>query len=181
MLHNLLPPIEKKEIRIEYLVRLSTVVVLLLTGAVCAGLIALLPTYLKVQSDIATLEFDVGDSRSSATSSTGVGGADQQLLSNVQKTLAVFDDTLRQGQVTEIIDTALSVRPDSVAVEGVAYNHESHVVTLEGVASSRDALVAYARALEDTPLFGRVPLSLSDLAKNADIRFQLAFSVEKTP
>jgi hypothetical protein len=176
MLHNLLPPIEKKALRIEYYVRLGTVIVFLITSAVGIGAVSLLPTYLKLRSEIDAITLDSGSPQAETASTTVMG--DQAIISDTKRTLMLFEATLGKQQVTDIIRAAFAVRPDTVTISGVTYDQATRSVTLEGVATTRDALVGFAHTLEDTSTFGRVPLSISDLAKNTNIQFRLNLAIE---
>jgi hypothetical protein len=124
------------------------------------------------------MELAAGGIVVAVSTSTKEQTEDQRVLSDVGRTLTLFEHTLVQERATEVIRAALSVRPETITIRGVAYNQELHTLTLDGVASSRDALVGYARSLEDTAVFGRVPVSLSDLAKNKEISFQLPLAIE---
>jgi Tfp pilus assembly protein PilN len=68
---------------------------------------------------------------------------------------------------------ALDLRPENVRVSSVSYDRSANLLTVEGIADTRDALVDYAHSLEDTEVFERVPLSLSNLAKKTNLSFTL--------
>lgn len=180
MLHNLLPPIEKRAIHIEYLMRLGTVGVFLGIIVLVIGIGSLVPAYVGLHSEIEAISLVVGDA-SGVMMDVGFGtSSDQVIVAETASMIALFQSTLEEHSVTEIVRTALSVRPDEVSVEGITYLQDEKSVSVEGVAKTRDVLVEYARALEETTLFGRVPVSISDLAKNTNIHFRLSFDLEQT-
>jgi Tfp pilus assembly protein PilN len=182
MLHNLLPPSDKKAIRTEYLMRLGTVAASLATAAVLAGGLTLVPIFFTTQFNLTDLQSemitDLPDTKQQTASVSTVD--DQQVLNNLTYTLTQFEDLLQEMRSTDVIRAAFDARTDAVVLSGVAFDTDTPVLRLEGTASTRDALVEYARTLEDSPFFGRVPLTISDLARSTDIRFNLTLPLEVT-
>ncbi len=178
MLHNLLPPLEKKAIQTEYMVRLGTVSALLLAAAVSIGVVTLLPTYLSLSAEVDAVRTGVPVEQGEVATSTLEQGGDADSLQTLRHTIGIFENTQKEDQVSQLITTVLAVRPDTITIGGIVYDRGAKTLTIEGVSATRDALVGYARSLEDTPTFARVPLSIADLAKNTNIRFRLSLRLE---
>jgi hypothetical protein len=164
MLHNLLTTDEKKAVRNEYYARLGVVGVLLVTGAVWVGALALFPTYITLSGELSVITATPPETSTSTTSAE---------ISTMRTTLVELERVGKTTKATDLFDRVFAVRPDSITISGLVYDHERLVVSIEGVAETRDALVTYARTLEELPEFAEVPLSISDLAKNTRIRFRL--------
>jgi Tfp pilus assembly protein PilN len=178
MLHNLLPPLEKKAIRLEYRMRFGTVLLVLLVGSVGVGVVTLLPTYIALRAEVDTIRTSFEGSVAHATSGVAYVQEKQESIQALKHTMGIFEGLYEEEQLTQLLTNALTVRPEAIMIGGVVYDRTAHTLVLEGVSATRDALVTYARTLEETVVFGRVPVSISDLAKNTDIRFRLVLPIE---
>jgi hypothetical protein len=98
-------------------------------------------------------------------------------LAETAHVLKLLSSTLQGTSTTGVITTVFSVLPEGVSVQGMSFERETGVFTLEGTAVTRDALVSYRRALESINDITDVASPISNLAKNANLPFELSLRV----
>jgi Tfp pilus assembly protein PilN len=181
-MRNLLTDNFKKTLRQEYLLRVLTVSLWLITGGFLIGALSLAPSFILIQSSHRTLQeqFTVLQSRvaskSDETASTPVALLEQKL--------ALLSKEREKERLTEALLFVLQARGDAgVTFTSFSYttassgkNAGQSELTLRGVAVSREALLSLKRALEADKRFKRVDLPVSNLAKERDIAFDIKLS-----
>ncbi|KKS83253.1 MAG: hypothetical protein UV60_C0046G0002 [Parcubacteria group bacterium GW2011_GWA2_43_11] len=170
MLQNLLPKEQKKVLEQEYYVRLATVVALTLAGAVIIGCVALVPAYMQVAGEMRLSEEtyelhqkDVEDNNS--------------LVEEVSQSLSMLtflEEKYSQEKLTTLLDEIFKERPSGITITGFSYKRYDSVLALQGIASTRDLVVPFARALEANQYFEKAPVPISNLAKNTNLDFSLS-------
>ncbi|HCC05530.1 TPA: hypothetical protein DEP58_04505 [Patescibacteria group bacterium] len=174
MLQNLLPKEQKKILEREYYVRLATVVAFTLAGAVIVGCVALVPAYMQVAGELrlreATYELhqkDVEDNSSLV-----------QEVSQSSLMLTFLEEKYSQEKLTTLLDEVFKERPSGISITGFSYKRNDSVLALQGIASTRDLVVPFARALEANQYFEEAPVPISNLAKNTNLDFNLSIILE---
>ncbi len=173
---NLLPQKEKMENRREYFYRFSAG----LTGAVLASLLiggfALLPSYILIKIKQAELKINL-------VSLKNLNGADDG--AEVYKILEATDqrvDFLSPQPALFLTAAAEKIagrKPAGVRIDGLSYHPQepaqtwSAAIALTGLATSREALVAFVKALQAEPTFSSINVPVSNFAKDRDIEFSL--------
>jgi len=174
MLHNLLTPSQRKRLRSEYRLRLATVTLVAMTCALVLGIVALLPTYTYLDSQLdAMLEEEMSYRNADGELAT----AARDTLRSTADVVTVLGDALRVEQATALIDAVQAVQPDGVFLTGYRYSVNTGDLTVEGVAAERRDLITYIENLEQHERFEDVPTPISNLAQNADLPFMLSFPV----
>lgn len=176
MLQNLLSKQAKKATTQEYYLRLVTVCMLTFSVAVIAGLAALLPAYMNVVG-----ELKLSENEQLARQQDKQDGA--ELLKEIAEgkyMIAFLEKDLKKEKCTELLFEALKERPEGISITGFSYNRVEKVMTLEGVAATRDLVVPYARALEANEHFVNVPVPIANLAKNTNLDFRLSLGIAST-
>ena len=173
MLQNLLSKYHKKRLKEEYYLRFSTVASLLLAVAVGIGVVALIPAYASVASDLraSKAEYDLRKE---------MERDNEQSVAEVQKTkriLELLEAEYEKEKVTATIDDVFALRPEGITIVGFTYTRSANNATLEGVAATRDLVAPFARSLESGTRYTNVPVPISDLAQNTDVVFRLDMSV----
>lgn len=175
MLQNLLSKKDKKKLKQEYFIRFSVVSALLVSGALGVGVVALIPSYVKVFEELSSQKKELAFRQESARDDKALNTE----VSQSAATLTLLERELGGESITGLIDETLFRRPSGITVVGYSYDMEKRTLTLQGVASTRDLVAPYARSLEESELFEEVPVPFSDLAKNTNLEFMLAAKLKE--
>ncbi len=174
MLHNLLSKKIKKRIRKEYYLRRVVIGSLLFSGTVVVGLVALIPAYVDVSSELSFYESEYEKRQ-------GDGDNDAILLKKVSEDVFVVD-TLEQEfekeKLTKLLNEVMRLRPDGIRIVGFSYNRNGSSLTLEGVAETRGVVESYAKILEKSEYFYEVSDPVGDLAKKTNLTFNLSLTID---
>src|SRR3989338_2300163 len=179
-MHNLLPEKNKRRIKSEYRLRLT---VLFFFGSALSGIVlaaAMLPSYISMQS---REEAVVGEYLMAKNSTSAMDEEDLARISEEtnEKILSLKSFALG-ATVSNYVDTVFDIENPGINITGFTFvgrqNEEKADIVVEGVASSRDALVLFKSNLEKQPIFGAVSLPVSNLAKQTDINFNIKLEVK---
>lgn len=170
---NLLPEQYIASLKRERIMRIAVVSVLTLTGALVVVGLLLLPSYFVARSnevsradEIAVLQKvlekrEQGDAASEA----------RQLRTELSAVQSYFGNE----SVIDVIADVQGALPPNVRLVQIISGSET--VQIDGVAGTRDSLLAYRRSLEALPRFGNIPIEISTLAQQFDIAFSLKVPV----
>jgi hypothetical protein len=176
MLHNLLPKDTKKNLRNEYVVRMVSMALFLMAAAVGVGAVSLVPTYISISS--ALDEAKILDEKEGNTTES----SPLQELARAAMLLQTLNTKLSAEPMTEIMRGIISVHPDGIQITGVTFDRDPLTFSLQGNATTRDALVTYKKALEGHDRVTHVSSPISDLAKSSDLEFTLTLTLsERAP
>lgn len=178
---NILTPETQKALYRSYYFRLFGAFFFVLGVIVIVGAGLLTPSYFLVREEAAsaerfrdalveTLELK---GKNTATRSLSVLAEEVKLLNAYGK-----NDT-----ATRIVRAALTAQNNDIILKKISFGFQegkSGVVTLGGVAETRNALVSYVADLQKETLFSGVAVPVANLAAETDIDFALTFSF-KTP
>jgi len=171
---NLLPNEARKYAYQRYLLRLSTVASLGVAAIMTVWLIALLPTYLLLRSELAfqkhvLAQFEV-------RSFNGVDAA--SLGTQINNKLVILGRPVT-GPLLSPSDLVLMVTRvggDGIIIERIAYD-EKGSVSLTGSAKDRTTLLGFARALEDEPNTESLVLPVGSLLDEVNNSFTITFII----
>lgn len=161
----------------EYVVRLTTLVCMGVAGAGAAGAAALIPSLVRVQFEHKMVR--AAQERHVATDVQSDGS--ERTLTEGAAVLALLGEDHLQDTFLSLVQSVANNRLNGVRITGISYERSNGAFAVEGVASTRNALVSFARALEDDPRFVQVPDPLSDLARSTNLPFRLAFRATTSP
>ena len=173
MLQNLLPAMRKKEIRIEYYIRLSIVLLVFVNVVVLIGVVALFPSYMYVKSETEAVKEEYERYQAEVS-------ANKELVEELVRhsyITTTLQEVLDEERFTDILNEVLLKRPEGVTVVGFSYSRTAHTMTLHGIAATRDLVAPFAQDLEESERFSSVPVPIADLAKNTDLPFQLQMTM----
>ena len=175
---NLIPEEKKKKLEKEYTLRLSATATIFL-GSIClVALILLIPSYVISNSRLKEAQ-KKNDALISALSLSNTKSA-----TDVLKTISADSDalkgTLQYPALASLIETIATSKPEGIVINSIDFSSGSSpdTVTLGGVASTRDSLVAFSGLFQSNPLFQNASLPISDFAKDRDIDFSLTLSLK---
>jgi Tfp pilus assembly protein PilN len=96
----------------------------------------------------------------------------------LKEEIAIAKTASGQIPVATLLDKVLSRKSQSVRISSITLKRgaETGIISVEGKASSRDALVAFSKSLQGEPAFTRVDLPVGSLAKSKDIPWMITIS-----
>lgn len=174
---NLLPPQAKKKVRIEYWVRVFTVVFFTLSLALVMVALMAAPIYISVQSSMSQLYTSVQSAEEQAAvierNSAIVQEANQKvaylLSEDVSLPLSTYITAVEEqaGTGIEILDIAMARDQDGVVPE----------IRVGAIGADRQAVLDFMDTLSAHAMFGDVTVPLSSLAQSSAIEFSVTIPV----
>lgn len=167
----------REKIRHEYILRRIAVILGTVILALIVGVIGLFPSYL-----LSKIRYNETLERVTIVSkSAQIGEADLELknwLSETNQRLTLLAPKPETDQPSTFIDQVLKKKVTNVSLKNFTWikNNDKLDLSINGVALSRQALVAFEEALSSSEYFSDVILPVSDLAKDKDVNFQIKFS-----
>lgn len=176
---NLLPPPVKASVIRAYYLRLGALTLLLISLALLVGGLLLLPSYFLAQASaengeryLVALEETVGLKERAGAGAT---------MSALAERVRILKEYAGTPMTTSLVDTVVGAKPKSVSINRISWEASTATVKVSGTAATRDALLAYVAALEESPLLSGVVLPLSQLASDRTIPFSISATYTPTP
>ncbi len=169
---NLIPPSAKKQVCVEYWVRVVSVWLFLVGTGLLVVAALNLPVYILIQSQLGTYtdKFNEANNQNSAfekiESEIVESNEIAELLSGDRQTVS-FVGLLKEFDV--LASDAIDVTSFSFARDGTIIG----TIHISGKAADRQSLVAFSEAIENHTLFESAEIPLSNLAKDRDIPFTI--------
>lgn len=173
---NLLPPERVRSLRQIYFLRLAVVTVALLTGLVGIHSVLLLPSYLYADSQARDREAELM-LRSAALE----GSEEEEIGARVSRLSEDASYLVGLGAVpkaSSAISAVLTLPRDGIRLVGFSFapKEEGAVMTVSGLASTRESLRRYEQALASQPYVTSASLPISAYAKERDIDFTVTLT-----
>ena len=177
---NLIPPHARKQVRIEYWVRVISVWVLLVTSAfVIIGLL-LIPSLVLVRSQLQVYD---GAYQTASDQNDVYKSLEKEVrdANNIAQQLMSTEGT---PLFTELIEDVENIAKGKVTIQSISFqrNEQGIVekINIMGNSESRVLLVAFRNAIEQHDAFSSAELPLSNLAKDKDIPFSIEIVVDNS-
>lgn len=180
---NLIPPQGHKTLRREYIARVFSVYAFLLGGVFIALTALVVPTYVLVDTQLASVTLQNG-------AALNVDTTYKEAEAEIRRTNEILNQF--SAEATPIYPSRILAEIHEIAHEGIAFERfqvkqapkgskEKDVITVQGVASSRTALAAFKDALNGSALFEDAVVPISDLARDADLPFAINLVLSSVP
>lgn len=175
---NLVPKDQKNKLIREYRIRFFVILFALTLTAEVISLILLIPPYLTAKTRI-----DLLNARSAGLQAQNVTTETTKLEAIVRKTtsyLNIFTSNATPKGVLSVVDTMVGLRGESVKIKNISYKTQNgqQYVLLQGVASSRQALLDFSKKLKTVSGVTSADLPVSDFVKSADIDFSVTVVIQ---
>lgn len=180
MRHTLLPPQERRNLRREYYIRLGVIACCMASTVFVAGLILLLPAYMRARSEEKQQLLAITELRSDKDN--GNDSTIVEELSSDSSALSILSDSLLRERPSKTIERIVDSR-DGVRLNSISYSISGTTtaeVTIQGIAPTRASLLSFKDRIEHEIPLTHVDLPLSELAKSSSIPFSFKF-VYKMP
>lgn len=172
---NLIPPSAKKSITFEYWKRVITVWFCLFSSALVILSVFLLPTYIALQSEISFLE----DKVSSGIDRVSDYDITATELITANKQAALLLDNKATNTPSSLVAILNTYAGKAVSLNNFQFTKldSSPVITLAGIAATRQELARFRDVITQDPRFGVVNLPISNLIKDKDLLFSMEISI----
>lgn len=150
---------------------------LLMVSAVVATLF-IIPSFIVVWSGASGFDNQLEATKTLVDLQRKQGGGSEVV--ELSERSALLEKSLSRRTATSILEDVAPRIPEGVSVRQFAYSlgEKEITVSILGTATTRAALIAFGDALRQSPLFSRVDVPVSSLAKNEDIDFTLTLSLD---
>lgn len=175
-MYTLLPEQQIKNLTREYRIRLLILGLFCLSGAVWIGIGSLLPSYIisVMQEQAAESHLQQVEKVTQTPVSAGIAAEVAASNANILLIKGAEDPVVFSAIIEDIANqriSGISLNSIQIAHAPADGNPNETSVSIQGVAATRDTLVAFQRALDGDPEFSNVVLPISDLAASTDIEF----------
>jgi hypothetical protein len=174
---NLLPQAAKRHLVVEYYVRVATVWFFLLTGAMVVLGMFLVPISVLVGLQLSA--YDETFTRVSADNATFGDSEKAVLAANV--VASELNRVTAYAPVLDLVSTVEGLAEHTISIDGVNLERSKagavETITVTGEATTRAALAAFRDRIEAEPRFKSAALPISNLAKDKDVPFSIAITV----
>lgn len=175
-LTNLLPKERTSALRQLYFLRLAVVSLIVLAGVLIVHGVLLLPSYLYLRNQVAERE----DSLTRLT--TSLAGTEEQAIS--MRVAALAADSAHLARLTSVpkasaaVSAIIALPRPGIRLTGFSFAPETDgaVMTVSGIASTRETLRRFEQSLASAPYVTKADLPISAYAKENDIAFTITLS-----
>lgn len=177
---NLLPDNLKERIKKEYKLRLIIVIVVFFILAELTFLVFLLPSWLN--SYYKQKEYSGRINEVSNVLSNQDISSTTAYIKSTNNILTVINDSLDYPKLSPIVLDILSKKKPNIKLSGIFYSvntGNTGTLSINGLASNREALVSFSESLREIEYFKKVDLPISNLAKDKNIDFSISINIEK--
>jgi len=176
---NLIPKEEKKKMVTDFYFRLVVLFVVMLDFCILVALVSMLPSYFVTSIKYSLISTKLENQKLEPLPILG-----QESLASVKDMdtkltlVEKFEKNKFLLSLKVINAILLKKRPDIKITQILYENNETNgrKISLIGMAPSREVLLFFRQALEDSPNFKNVVLPISNFVKGSDIDFYLSLN-----
>jgi hypothetical protein len=156
----------------RYKLRLAAIHLGLLTIVFLIGTALSIPVYVLLESKLSATKLEQG--------TPIVAGEKPDTIQNevaaIKEKLSLISKDNSEIPLTSVIEKLLSKKTEDIIFYSISLkrNAEMGTITIGGIASTRDALVAFSKRLQGEPSFSGVNLPVGSLTKSKDVPFNIA-------
>lgn len=173
---NLIPAKEKKRIAQDFYLRLFTLFFYVIGVSILIASVALLPSYF-----VSSVKKNYAEVKLEMQKREPIPEFSRETLSSVQELESQLDliENARENKFVvsqKIINEIILKKLPDVRINQILYENDpvkDKKISIRGTAPSRDRLLLFRRALEDSGLFAKVDLPISNFVKGSNIQFYL--------
>ena len=168
---NLIPPAARRSIVREYWLRVVSVWLFLFGTGCLIVTVLLLPTYVLIHAQVATLSAQVV-ATSEKTATFDVSAAE---LIEASRLAALLSTTASTTHFSESLTALEQLAGAGITIRDVSFTRTggNGEFTIAGGATTRQNLATFRDALEAHPAFATVDLPISALIKDRDLLFSM--------
>ncbi len=174
---NLLPVQTYKRVRWERRRRITIVALVFMSCALVMALLFALPSIIVTWFGVKGFDTQLETTKTLVDVQRKQGRGD--MLSDLSERAALLEQALSVRTPTSVLEDIVPRIPEGVRIRQFTYTLSGDAVSVAvlGTADTRASLIAFGNALRQSPLFSRVDVPVSSLAKSEDIDFSLALAL----
>lgn len=173
---NLIPNEEKKKMSSNFYLRLVTVIFVMLGVCFIIASVSILPAYL-----LSSMEKNFNDAKLVSQESELISLPDQNIITvvrDLKSKLSLIEKNEKNifSFSKKTINEVVLNKTSNIKITRIYYQNdpqEGEKISINGVASSRETLISFRRALENDTAFSKVDLPISNFVKGSNIKFYL--------
>ncbi len=174
---NLIPKEEKKKMLASFYLRLVILIVMVLGFCVLIALLSLLPSYFISSMKNSSISAELESQRLEPMPSLEKDSL--ALVQDIDKKLVLVENFEKNKFLisVKVINAILLRKKSNIKITQIIYeNNETSgkKINLAGIAPSREILLSFRQALEDSSAFKNVNLPISNFVKGSNIDFYLS-------
>lgn len=173
---NLLPSEARQLLVKEYWIRVATLWAFLGTAALVGAGALFLPSYLLIESEKKTFEAAHVISNEAGEAIAGI----ETEVTAANGLATELKQRMTTSAITDVIHAVFVAVPTGVAVNSYQIERTElgvEAVRVNGVAVSREALIAFQSGLEEREEFTDAAVPIDDFVKGSDLPFEINISV----
>lgn len=172
-MYNILPEEVKKSLKKEYVMRVVSLALLMITSCMALGSVSLIPSYVMALQKKAEIqnELDTVDTRANSSDTKSYTEI-ANLLAKKTKAIALIDT---ERQPHESIDGVLHQKGPGVTIDQFIYQRVGTTSTLmiRGVAATRESFLSFDDGIKKSKLFKDADFPIELLARQRNINFTM--------
>lgn len=173
---NLLPDSIKKEIRSEYKMRRISVILIFVLIIQIFSFISLFPSWVSSRTREESMLIQLEKIRESNLSSDA--NEIKNKIKSINSEINVLNSSLEYRGFSPLVDFILSKKTPSITLNSFTFTEgKTSTITLKGISSTRESLVAFVDSIKSGEVFSAVELPVSNLAKNRNISFSITLNI----
>ena len=175
-MYKLLPEKRLNDIEREYKFRRSILMIISLCVVFAIGIAILVPLYIfsmtKERSAVNRLEV----TKKLPLLENGQN-IDEWLKSTKEKQ-RILAPALKKDEPYEYFNRIISLKPEGISLKNLSWKRDPKgtVISVNGIASTRNTLLMFEQALNNSGQFSKAALPVSNLARDKNIDFSLTIS-----
>jgi hypothetical protein len=174
---NLIPKEEKKKMTVDFYYRLAVLFLMMLDFCILVVSISILPSYF-----ISSMKNALVDAKLETQKREPLPLFDQQTLAvikDINSKLDLVENSERNKFLPslKVIDAILLKKRPDIKITQILYENngvQGKKISLTGTAPSREVLLLFRQALEDSPTLKNIDLPISNFVKGSNIQFSLS-------
>lgn len=177
---NLLPESLKERIEKEYNLRRLIIALFFLFSIQVMFFVFMLPSWMvsKYKEETSTARVAQLDNSELLSNSNAI----RPIIRSINAELILIDRSLEYPKVAPYLDSILAIKTSAIRINQFSFvpnSTSTETINMQGIASTRDALVNFKRGLDDSGLFKNVDLPVSNFTKDKNIAFNITLVVSK--
>ncbi len=176
---NLIPKEEKKKMVIDFYLRLTIFFIVMFDFCIIVAFISILPSYFITSMKYSLISTKLENQKLEPLPILG-----QESLASIKDmdtklTLVEKFEVNKFLLSTKVINAILLNKMSDIKITQILYENngtKGRTINLTGIAPSREVLLLFRQALEDSPNFKNVVLPISNFVKGSNIDFYLSLN-----
>lgn len=176
MHYNVLLPETKQTLKKEYQKRFLAIIFFGVTIVGIFAFISLIPSFvsLRIHEKNAANESQILARLKAEEGNDGVN----KTIQIIKNKITLLEKNPASFEPTDLITKLLDTKPAAISAYSILYEPKGtgHLLTVSGVAKTRNDLLAFRDAIQKVPPFEKVDFPVTVLAKNTDVSFTFTIS-----